>query len=68
MLNKYAFLAKVDNFGPHVLRHTFGDNYLCKNPGDLRGLAALLGHSNLNTVMLYTEPSFEALAERVEKT
>ncbi|MFH1632958.1 MAG: tyrosine-type recombinase/integrase [Chloroflexota bacterium] len=26
MLNKYAFAAKMDNFGPHVLRHTFSDN------------------------------------------
>ncbi|MFH1634366.1 MAG: tyrosine-type recombinase/integrase [Chloroflexota bacterium] len=67
MLNKYAFAAKIDNFGPHVLRHTFSDNYLRGNPDDLRGLAALLGHTNLNTVMIYTEPSFDDLAERVER-
>ena len=67
MLNKYAFAAKIDNFGPHVLRHTFSDNYLRANPDDLRGLAALLGHTNLNTVMIYTEPSFDDLAVRVER-
>ncbi len=49
------------------LRHTFSDNYLRGNPDDLRGLAALLGHTNLNTVMIYTEPSFDDLAERVER-
>ncbi len=37
------------------------------NPADLRNLAALLGHSNLNTVMIYTEPTTEELAARVER-
>jgi len=37
------------------------------NPDDLRGLAAILGHSNLNTVMIYTEPSTDELASRMEK-
>ena len=50
-----------------MLRHTFSDNYLRGNPDDLRGLAALLGHTNLNTVMIYTESSFDDLAERVER-
>ena len=67
MLNKYAFSAKMDNFGPHVLRHTFSGNYLRGNPDDLRGLAALLGHTNLNTVMIYTEPLFDDLAGQMER-
>ncbi len=67
MLNKYAALAKIEAFGPHILRHTFSANYLRQNPDDLRGLAALLGHSSLNTVMIYTEPSFDDLAQRVER-
>ncbi|MBK9711408.1 MAG: tyrosine-type recombinase/integrase [Kouleothrix sp.] len=29
---------------PHTLRHTFATNYLKDHPGDLVGLAALLGH------------------------
>ena len=49
------------------VRHTFSEYYLRGNPDDLRGLAALLGHTNLNTVMIYTEPSFDDLAERVER-
>jgi integrase len=39
---------------PDALRHTFATRYLEANLSDLRGLAALLGHSNLNTVMIYT--------------
>ena len=34
MLDKYAFVAKIDNFGPHVLRHTFSEHYLRGNPDD----------------------------------
>jgi site-specific recombinase XerC len=37
------------------------------NKGDLRGLARLLGHVSLNTVMIYTEPDMEDLAERMER-
>ncbi len=37
------------------------------NPGDLRGLAALLGHANLKTVMVYTEPDMNDLVERMEQ-
>ncbi len=67
MLAKYARRAGVKPFGPHVLRHTFATRYLAANPGDLRGLAALLGHSNLNTILVYTEPRLEDLAGRMER-
>ena len=67
MLEKYALAAGQDPFGPHVLRHTFGSRYLAANPSDLRGLAALLGHASLNTVMIYTEPDLDDLAARMER-
>jgi len=67
MLAKYARRAGVAPFGPHVLRHTFATRYLAANPDDLRGLAALLGHRSLNTVMIYTEPRLEDLAQRMER-
>jgi len=51
---------------PHVLRHTFATRYLERNPGDLRGLAALLGHRSLDTVMVYTQPTIEELTRRME--
>jgi len=67
ILRKYALRASLEDFGPHTLRHTFATRYLAANPGDLRGLAALLGHASLNTVMVYTEPRLEDLAARMER-
>jgi integrase/recombinase XerC len=67
ILNKYTVRAGLEPFGPHVLRHTFSTLYLRANPDDLRGLAALLGHSDLNTVMIYTEPTLDDLAARMER-
>ena len=68
LLKKYARLAGLDEtmVSPHVLRHTFATRYLAANPDDLRGLAALLGHAGLDTVMIYTEPSTDDLARRME--
>ncbi len=67
MLKKYARLAGLDEtaVSPHVLRHTFATRYLAANPDDLRGLAALLGHAGLDTVMIYTEPTTDDLARRM---
>jgi integrase/recombinase XerD len=67
LLDRYARLEGIVGLSPHALRHTFATRYLAANPDDLRGLAALLGHRNLNTVMIYTEPTQESLAERVER-
>jgi site-specific recombinase XerD len=67
ILDKYTIAANLPAIGPHVLRHTFATRYLKANPGDLRGLAALLGHTSLNTVMIYTEPTLADLADRMEK-
>lgn len=67
ILNKYALQAGLPPLHPHALRHTFATRYLGHNPDDLRGLAALLGHTSLETVMIYTEPSLHDLAERMER-
>ena len=66
LLDKYCIQARIEKITPHQLRHTFATRYLRKNPDDLRGLAALLGHSDLNPVMLYTQPSLDDLAQRME--
>ena len=69
LLKGYARRAGLEEeqVSPHVLRHTFATRYLAANPGDLRGLAALLGHANLNTVMVYTQPSTSDLAARMAR-
>jgi len=67
MLEKYAIRAGLESVNPHALRHTFATRYLNANPSDLRGLARLLGHTSLDTVMIYTEPSMEDLTERMER-
>jgi site-specific recombinase XerD len=51
----------------HTLRHTFARQYLGQYPGDLVGLATLLGHSSLDTTRLYSQPSTQELGARVEK-
>ena len=52
--------------GAHTLRHTFATRYLATHPGDLVSIAALLGHSSLNTTRIYVQLTAEQLAERVE--
>ncbi len=51
----------------HTLRHTFAHSYLAQYPGDVVGLATLLGHSSLDTTRLYSQPSVEQLSVRVEQ-
>ena len=51
----------------HTLRHTFAHNYLAEHPGDIVGLATLLGHSSLDTTRIYSQPTIEQLSTRVEQ-
>ena len=51
----------------HTLRHTFARHYLAQYPGDVIGLATLLGHTSLDTTRLYSGPSVEQLSTRVEQ-
>jgi site-specific recombinase XerD len=48
----------------HTLRHTFAHHYLAQYPGDLIGLATLLGHSSLDTTRLYSQPTVSQLSTR----
>ncbi len=66
-LKRIAHRAEVEDVNPHALRHTFATRYLDANPGDLRGLAQLLGHASLHTIMIYTEPDLNDLADRLER-
>jgi len=55
LLEKYAFLADIEDLTPQVLRHTFARRYLQSNPADVRGLALLLGHTSPDSVLVYAE-------------
>ena len=50
---------------PHTCRHTFAKN-LVDSGVSLEKVAALLGHSKLDTTMVYTTPSQHDLARAVE--
>lgn len=52
---------------PHALRHTFAHRYLDQHPGDLIGLARILGHESLETTRVYLRLTTEDLAQRVEQ-
>jgi integrase/recombinase XerC len=51
----------------HTLRHTFARNYLAQYPGDIVGLATLLGHTSLDTTRIYSQPSLDQLTKRLEE-
>ncbi len=67
LLAKYARLAGVEDVTPHTLRHSFATGYLKAHPGDIRHLAAILGHADLKTTMVYTEPDLDELGRRMEE-
>lgn len=51
----------------HSLRHTFATRYLASHPGDLIGLAGILGHESLDTTRIYSKPSQDEIIKRVEE-
>ena len=65
ILQRYAKAADVKELTPHVCRHTFAKN-LVENEVGLEKVAALLGHSSLNTTRIYITPSERDLELAVE--
>ncbi len=57
--------AGLDNLTPHMLRHTFAKN-LVDAGVSLEKVAALLGHSSLNTTKIYVTPNAKDLEKAVE--
>ena len=56
IIQKYAYIAKIDNLSPHVFRHTCAKNLIDAGQS-LDRVARILGHSNVNTTSIYTMPT-----------
>lgn len=58
MMKKHAALYNIppEKMHPHAFRHLFAIEFLKRN-GDISLLADLLGHSSVNTTMIYTRRS-----------
>lgn len=56
---------KLNNFGPHVLRHTFGHDLAVKGTR-LEHIADLMGHSNVNFTRVYTRSIMKERSNVVE--
>lgn len=56
--------ARIQNMTPHMARHTFAKN-LVNSGVTLEKVAMLLGHTSLDTTMVYTTPGLSDLAHAV---
>ena len=56
IIQKYAYVAKIDKLSPHVFRHTCAKNLIDAGQSIDR-VAKILGHSNINTTSIYTIPT-----------
>jgi site-specific recombinase XerD len=63
---RQSSIKKAD-LKPHDLRRTFGTWYLQENPGQVRELAELMGHSDLSQVMKYALSDSERARAGVAK-
>ena len=55
------------SFVPYDLRHTFGSRQATEVKTDPFTLAAIMGHSNLRTIMKYVHPDTSAQKAAMER-
>jgi site-specific recombinase XerD len=65
-VEKYARAFGKNGLSVHKLRHSFATNYYVEN-NDLAQLQQQLGHSDINTTLLYTHLTSDAMKEAVNK-
>jgi integrase/recombinase XerC len=63
---KYVYQARLEKCTAHTLRHSFAKN-LIDTGTSLEVVASLLGHENLNTTRIYTQPSEQDLERAVRR-
>lgn len=66
LCDKYSAFIGV-KLHPHIFRHSMAHQYLEANPGELVGLAQILGHSNLNTTKRYVQRSANELGDATDR-
>ena len=57
---------KPPKIGPHTLRHTFGMQYILRG-GDVFSLQRIMGHTRIETTMIYVNMSTELVAQQHRK-
>ena len=57
---------KPPKLGPHTLHHTFGTQYML-NGGDVFSLRRVMGHSSIETTMLYAKMSDRLVTQQHRK-
>lgn len=66
VITKYAYIARLEGVTPHTLRHTFATRLL-RSGIDIVTVAALMGHSRIDTTARYTLPSWVDLEKATEQ-
>lgn len=65
LLEKYSRFANISKITPHDLRHRFA--YQTNKQAGLEITRRLLGHKNIQTTTIYTEPTFDDLQQAVDR-